>query len=101
STSIYSDGEVVGGLINFNDLCSDRSGGLLTKILLVDSSAQSAVFKLYLFDGVPTRIQDGVLFAGSITPDDIGMLVDVIDIASGDYVTLNGTVYALKKDLKV
>jgi len=97
----YSDGDVVGGRLDLSALAGAQGGGLITHVLVADDAAQSAVFKLYLFDGQPTEIADNAAFAASMTAADLGKLVDVVDIASGDYVTLNSNVYALVKELKI
>ena len=95
----YSDGDVVGGRINLNDLCGGGGGGVIRQVLIADDAAQSAVFKLYLYDGQPTSIADNAAFASAMTMEDLEKLVAVIDIAAGDIVTLNSNTYALKTGL--
>jgi len=91
----YSDGDVVGGLLNLSDLAGAGGGGLITQVLLTDDAAQTAVFQLWLFDGEPTGIADNAAFAPVIA--DLAKVVDVIDIAASDYETVNSNEYALKK----
>lgn len=89
----YSDGDVVGGLTDFTALCGGGGGGVIRQILIADDDAESAIFKLYLFDGKPTVIADNAAFAAAMTIDDLSKLVAIQDITS--YVTLNVNTFSL------
>ena len=101
STTAYSDGDVIGGLLDLSDLCGAGGGGTIRQVRLVDDHAQSEPLDLYLFDGKPTVIADHAAFAGSMAVGDLAKLIGVISIAAADYVTLNSNEYVIKDDINL
>lgn len=94
----YADGDVVGGRIDLKDLVGSGGGGTIRQVLIADDVAQSAVFKLYLFDGQPTDVADNAAFAAAMTMEDLEKLVAVIDIGAS-YVSLNVNTFVLSTGL--
>lgn len=59
STSIYASGDVVGGVMEFENAgISSRSGGVpsgfIQSVVLIDNDSEDALFDLHLFDREPT-----------------------------------------------
>lgn len=94
----YSAGDVIGGLIMF-DVFSAGGGGTIRRIALLDADDEKAACKLYLFSAPPAAVADNAPFAPNTT--DQRKLVDVIPFGAGDYVSLNGDAYAVKRDLNI
>ena len=96
STSAYTAGDVVGGLLTF-DVSGAPEGSLITRALLVDDDNEKAELTLYLFNASPTAIDDAAPFAPVVA--DLKKLITKVTFAVADYVTVNSNAYALKEDL--
>lgn len=95
----YSDGDVVGGLLNLSELAGSGGGGTIRQILLVDDAAQSANIDVYFFDGEPSTVADNAAFASAMTAADLAKLVGVVSLSS--YTTLNSNTYAVSTDVNL
>lgn len=84
SLTAYADGDVVGGLLEF-DISDMSAGGICNQIRLVDEDSQAEPFTLYLFNDAPTVIADDAAFA--LTVADMRKLIKVVSIAALDYTT--------------
>lgn len=123
----YSDGDVVGGLINLSDIVGAGGGGTIRSILVVDNAAQAANIDFYFFDTKPEIIADNAAFAFSDpdgewikhigkkslssynTYDSISVgLVEDVNVSHGNgqlwcYAVLNGSTptYAATSDIQI
>lgn len=97
ATSAYSDGDVVGGLLEFDVSDFRVNGGIINQLVMIDEDSQAEPFYLYLFDALPTTIADDAAFAPTIA--DLQKLCAVISVEAGDYVTINSLDYVIKSDI--
>lgn len=97
----YSDGDVVGGLINLSALCGVLGGGTIRQIRLVDDGNIGAALYVYLFDDAPTAILDNAVFATAFVIADHKAFIGRISIATGDYLTINSNKVAVKDDINL
>lgn len=97
----YSDGDVVGGLLDLNKLVGAGGGGTIRQVLIVDEDQQDAAFDLYLFDADPTgtEIADNAVFATTMDADAQLKKVGKVEIAATDYEDLNSIATAIKSGL--
>jgi hypothetical protein len=87
SSSAYHANDVIGGLIELDNVPT-ASGGLLVQALaLADMDNEGAQLTIHIYDQKPTVIDDHDAFA----PDyaDLKKRVSKIDIAAADYETIN------------
>ena len=84
AASAYASGNVVGGLLTFNNAVqSNVLSGVLESVTLAVKSTQTASFKLYLFNGLPsTTFADKT--APAISAADAAKLLEVITLTGGD-----------------
>ena len=101
STSIYADGDVVGGLLDLRILCGGGGGGTIRQVRLVDDDSEGVALYLYLFDGKPTTIADQAAFAAAITVADLKKMIGRISIAAADYLTINTNDVVWKDDINL
>jgi len=126
-TDAYSDGDVVGGLLTFA-IDPIYSGVRLNRVVVIDESAQEAVFRLHLYESQPSTIADDAAFAlsdadallwrGSValtgytsfTVSSVANVADIDDVYLPDdsgnlygYLELNGSTptYAADDDLTI
>jgi hypothetical protein len=88
STSAYSAGDVVGGLITVN-VASAGGGGVLRRLILTDEGNIGAVLTVYMFCAPPTMIANDAAFASAIVAADMKKKRATIAIAAADYETIN------------
>lgn len=91
-TGAYGAGDVVGGLITFDDLLEAGGGGTIRHVYVSDDSAQGTELKLYIFNDVPTTLADNAVFEPLIA--DLDKLVGIVTIESGNWITLNSNTWA-------
>lgn len=84
STSAYTAGDVVGGLLECA-VDQYRGGGFVQGVRLIDDHAQSEPYTLYLFDSKPAVIADGDAWAATVANG--ALCIGQIAIASTDYAT--------------
>lgn len=96
-TDAYTANDVVGGLLTLD--AHSIGGGLIVDIMLVDEDSAAAPFTLYIFDSKPATIADDAAFA--IVIADLRKLIRAVDIAAGDYTTVNSLDYAQKTGLNI
>lgn len=99
STSAYADGDVIGGLINLGSVLLNSNGGILRRVVLVDDDSEGAALNMYFFDEQPSSIADNAAFAPTLA--DLQKLVGVVEIAGGDYITVNGNDYVIKSAVNI
>jgi len=94
STTAYSAGDLVGGLITFEDVIeADYGGGLIVHSSIVDLAKQSAALKLMLFNGslstgTGTTLTDNA--AADIGDSDIkDKYIGHLTFTTGEYVVMN------------
>jgi hypothetical protein len=91
----YTANDVIGGLISFSFAAGNAvNGGLLNSVYLVDDDNEGAALTLYLFSDKPTVIADDAAFAP--TAADLKKMFAVVDVATGDYDTINSMKIAYK-----
>lgn len=95
----YTDGDVVGGLLDFGTQAGTLSGGVLSSVVMTDDDNEGAALDLWLFDGEPSTIADDAAFAP--TAADLKKLITKVAIASGDYATENSLKWVNKEDINV
>lgn len=93
STTAYTAGDVVGGLLTI-PAGSAGGGGILRQVLITDAANQKEAYTLYLFDAAPTTIDDADAFAPVIA--DLNKIAATMAIAALDYVEVNSLAYAIK-----
>jgi len=86
STSAYTAGDVVGGLITF-DVANSMGSGYLESVRIVDDDAEKAELTLYLFRAAPSSIADAAPFAPTVA--DLKLMIGKIVFYAADYATLN------------
>lgn len=94
STSAYTAGDVVGGLLTFE--VSTENGarsGRVVSVLLTDDHSQEEQFVLYLFDQAPTTIANDAAYAPTIA--DLKKIIGTVTVATADWTTINGNDWAL------
>ncbi len=95
-TTIFTANDVVGNLIQIN---TGKNSGVIRRLNITDDDNEKAAMTLYLFSAAPTTFVDNDAFAPVVA--DLKLLIDTVSIASGDYTTVNGNAYAVKKDLNI
>lgn len=98
STSAYSAGDVVGGLITL-DVESLGGGGIIRRVMLIDDDDEKAAMKLHLFDSEPTTIANDAAYAPAI--GDLQAQIGTVEISASDYTTYNGNALAIKDGLAI
>lgn len=95
STSLYADGDCVGGLgelLNVSRIdfpgSTPGSGAVLQDILLFDQAQQKADLMLYIFVQSPSSSTFTDQAAASLSAVDVGLLHAAIPIAASEYVDL-------------
>lgn len=88
STTAYSAGDVVGGLITV-DVSSPGGGGVIRRLMLIDEGNQGAVLTVYIFDAAPTTIANDAAFASAIVAADLKKKIGTVSIVAADYETIN------------
>ena len=83
----YSQNDVMGGLLTF-PVPGTAGGGLFNRAAMVDDGQNKNVGKLHLFDDVPATIADNAAISG-LAVADLHNLLEVISIASGDWVDVD------------
>lgn len=77
-TDAYTEGDVVGGLLEF-DVHTAMGGGLLNRVRLVDEDSQDEAYTWYLFNALPSVIADDAAFAPTVA--DLQKLVAAVAIS--------------------
>lgn len=94
STSAYTAGDVVGGLITFN-VANAAGSGIISSVRIVDDDNEKAELTLYLFRSSPTAIADADTFAPSVA--DLKAMIGKIVFYAADYTTLNNNATVIKR----
>lgn len=89
----YTANDVVGGLMTFSGVGGSGGGGFIRSVLVVDDADQSEPYTLYIFNDEPSAIDDDAAFAPTVA--DLGKLVTTVDVAAGDYTSVNSSGWAL------
>lgn len=77
----YSDLDVVGGLITF-DIVTTSGLFILNRVAIRDKGNQSAIFRLHLYDAIPTTIADNAAYARSDA--DLAKYLGYVDVSTYD-----------------
>jgi hypothetical protein len=93
SITEYTAGDVVGGLIELS-IPSPGGGGKITDIYLTDAANQSEPYTIYIYDEKPTVIADHAVWATAQVIADLGKLIRKVDLAAGNYTTINSLGWA-------
>lgn len=95
----YTENDVVGvgGPLEFDVSSLIVNGGLINQAILIDEDSQEETYRLFLFEALPTTINNGDAFVPTI--DDLNKLVAVIDFATSSYVTVNSMDYCIVEDI--
>jgi hypothetical protein len=93
----YSANDVIGGLQTIEINAS--SGGTIRRVNLVDDDSEAAAMTLYFFDQQPSTIADNAAFAPTVA--DLKKLIGTVDIAAGDYVTVNSNDYVVVNNVNL
>jgi hypothetical protein len=91
STAIYAAGDVIGGRLTLTNAVRITSGtGILQDISMTTADAEALACRILIFDSQPaTNPTDNNAFTwGS---GDRARLLGVVDVASGDWITVAGT----------
>lgn len=91
----YSANDVVGGLLTFN-MISPSGCGVLNALKITDEDNEGAALDVYIFSDVPSTIADDA--AGALTISDIDKLLCKVEIAAGDYKTVNSLKFVIKDE---
>ena len=83
STSAYTAGDAVGGLLTSNAVEQVKGGGYIAWARLIDDADQTEGFDLWCFYESPTSISDADPF--TMVEADWSKLVTVIEVVTGDY----------------
>ena len=97
STSAYTLGYIVGGVITFSSALLAAGTGILQSILIRCKSVQTSGFKLYLFKSNPTNSTWTDRTAPAISNSDLPALIGVYPLSSPD-TGLNGTATIWESD---
>lgn len=98
-TSIYADGDVIGGLQSAGPVEGVAGGGyLLVGLAVIDDDNEGAAIDIHIFDGEPSSIADQAAFAP--TAADMKKRVREVAVAAGDYDTENSIKHAYKGSLE-
>ncbi|MFU8772231.1 MAG: hypothetical protein ACNA8H_07410 [Anaerolineales bacterium] len=97
ANTIYHAGDVVGGLVELENVPSASGGLLIQSISLCEDDNEGAEFTLHIFDKKPTAIADHAAFAPAI--GDLQKRVSKVSIASMDYETINSLKIVDKDDV--
>lgn len=97
STTAYTAGDVVGGLLEFPTRGLSNNVALLNGVRLVDAANQSEPYKLYLFSAAPTTIANDAAFAPVAA--DLNKCQTIVTIVAGDYTQVNSLGIAFVHDL--
>lgn len=96
----YSAGDNVGGILTFPSYLDGNGGGILESIYLISKSVQTAGFKLYLFQTLPTStVTDNA--AVTISAVDLANLIGVYSLSNYDSGLGTMTIYTLDSINKV
>lgn len=93
SASVYAAGNIVGGLMTFNNAFANSSG-ILQSIIIKSKSIQTSAFKLYLFSQQPTNSTWTDKTAPAINALDLAYLVDFFIFAAPDSGLGTMTIYS-------
>lgn len=93
STTAYSAGDVVGGLMTI-PLASIYASGKILKAMVLDDGDIKTDLTLYLYDAAPTTIANDAAFAPLHA--DNQKLIGTVAIAGADYTTVNSNAYVIK-----
>lgn len=66
NTTAYAQNDVLGGLITFPVLNTTSGVVLLSSIIVLDNDTKGVAGDLYLFNQLPTTINDNAAFAGNL-----------------------------------
>lgn len=98
STSQYSGGDVLGGVLML-DANGFGEGGIIRRIILVDDDNEKASLKLHLFNSAPTTFADSEAYLPTV--DDLNKQIGVISIGATDYTTYNGNAIAFIEEVNL
>ncbi|MBE0410668.1 MAG: hypothetical protein IBX69_13140 [Anaerolineales bacterium] len=97
STSAYHANDVIGGLLELDNVPSASGGLLIQAISLVDDDNEGAELTVHIFDRKPSVIADHAAFTPSFA--DLQKRVSKVSIASTDYETINSLKIVDKDDV--
>ena len=100
-TDAYTDGDVIGGLIDLNILAGGGGGGTVRQIRLVDEDNVGAALSLHFFSRKPTIIADDAPFEAALTVSDIIKRIAKEDILASEYLVLNNIGSVIKDDVNL
>jgi hypothetical protein len=87
SVTTYTANDVIGGLLEFDNVPSAAGGLIIENLSIADEDNEGAEVVLHIFDQAPTAIADNAAFAPAFA--DLEKRVGKISIASADYETIN------------
>lgn len=99
-TDAYTAGDVMGGKQTATfTLGTDVHGCEIRRIDVIDDDSQGIAMKLYIYEGTPSTIADDAEYLPTVA--DLKVLADVVQVNAGDYVTINGNDYAIKRNVNI
>lgn len=96
STAIYAAGDVVTPLLTFT---LNSVSGIIRQIVIHDDDNEKAAGKLWIFSAQPTAFAANDAFAPVLA--DLQALVGIVNVAAGDYTTVNSNAVAVEKDINL
>jgi hypothetical protein len=97
ATSAYHANDVIGGLLELDNVPSASGGLLIQSLSLSEDDNEGAALTVHIFDQKPTAIADHAAFAPVIA--DLQKRVSKVDIATTDYETINSLKIVDKDDV--
>lgn len=93
STTQYTSGDVVGGLLDFGALIAVNNRGVLKSLLVLDADNQKAALTLLLFASKPAgTFTDNSALA--LSAADLALVTAKVDVAPTDYETFDSKALA-------
>lgn len=97
----YSDGDVIGGLLDLSALCGGGGGGVIRSVVVTDDANQADDLAIHFFDKKPDVIADGDAFASNVDMDMLAQRIHKLAVAAADYEVINSNAQAIKEDLAI
>lgn len=96
-TNIYAAGDVVGGLVELENVQTAAGGLLVQPMSIADDDNEGAGFTIHIFDRKPTDGTDNAAWAPTFA--DLTKRASKVDVAAADYETINSLKIANVDDI--